>query len=487
MGVHNRSVVGAAALAAAFSLSCATNPATGKREFNLMSEAQEIALGKQSDPQIRQEMGVYNHPALQRYVESVAMPLAKNSERPDLPWSFAIVDSPSVNAFAVPGGFIYLTRGILAHLNNEAELAGVLGHEIAHVTARHSAAQYSKATGASIGLLLGQIFVPELRPFGQAAETGLGLLFLRFGRDDELEADRLGAGYAARNGWDPRGVPSLLGTLALIGEGSDRKGVPNWLSTHPMPEDRVARVQDVVASLTAEGSGPFRTNRNEFLQRIDGMVYGDNPAEGIVRGASFVHPELRFELQFPAQWPVQNAPTQVAARAPQGNAVVFLQLVPQPQGSSMEQVASSDLRESGLQFVEGGQTRINGLDAFVGTFQGQMQGVGNAGLRIAWIAHNRNVYRIAGLAPANVFRQVQGAFDQTLGSFRPLRDDEARDIRPNVVRLYTARQGDTWQRIAAGPSANIVPASTLAVMNGMSPDEQPRAGDRLKIVQEQGR
>lgn len=474
------------ALVASLTLSCATNPATGKREFNLMSEAQEVAMGRQSDPQIRQEMGVYDDPALQRYVESVAMPLARNSERPHLPWTFAIVDSPSVNAFAVPGGFIYLTRGILAHLNNEAELAGVLGHEIAHVTARHSAAQYSKAAGASIGLLLGQIFVPELRPFGQAAETGMGVLFLKFGRDDELEADRLGAGYAARNGWDPAGVPSLLETLGRLSEGSDRKGIPNWLSTHPMPEDRVARVQDVVASLEA-GAQTFNVRRAEFLQRIDGMVFGDNPAEGIVRGDTFLHPVLRFSLQFPAQWPVQNAPTQVAARAPSANAVVFLQLVPQPQGNGMEAIAANDVRNSGLRIVTGGETRINGLDAYVGTFQGQMQGVGNAQLRIAWIAHDRRVYRIAGLAPVDVFQQVEPAFSSTLRSFRPLRPDEASDIRPNVVRLHTVQAGETWQSIAAGPGASIVPASTLAVMNGVAANEQPRAGDRIKIVQEQGR
>jgi len=480
----------AAALAAAglLTLACATNPATGKREFNLMSEAQEIALGQEANPQIRQEMGVYNDPQLQQYIDRIAMPLARNSERPDLPWTFTVVDSPAVNAFAVPGGFIYLTRGILAHLNNEAELAGVLGHEIAHVTARHSAAQYSKATGASIGLLLGQIFVPELRPFGQAAETGLGLLFLKFGRDDELEADRLGAGYAAENGWAPQGVVTLLETLSRIGEGTDRKGVPNWLATHPMPEDRIARVQETVQALAAAApSGSLEVDRSSYFQQIDGMVYGDNPAEGIIRGDTFVHPDLRFELQFPAQWPIQNAPTQVVARAPGGNAVVFLQLVQQPQGSNMEQVAANDLRNSGLRLVEGGATRINGLDAFIGTFQGQMQGIGNAGLRVAWIAHDRNVYRIAGLAPAQAFAQAERAMTQSIRSFRPLRNDEARDIRPNVVEIYTVRSGDTWQRIANGPGRDIVPPDTLALLNGKAVSEQPRAGDRIKIVQVAGR
>jgi len=476
-----------AATAGLLTLACATNPATGKREFNLMSEAQEIALGQQTHPQIQQEMGVYDHAALQEYITGVGRRLAGNSERPDLPWTFTVVDSPAVNAFAVPGGFIYITRGILAHLNDEAELAGVMGHEIAHVTARHSAAQYSKATGASIGLLLGQIFVPELRPFGQAAEAGLGLLFLRFGRDDGLEADRLGAGYAARNGWHPQGVVTLLETLSRIGEGSDRKGVPNWMSTHPMPEDRIARVQETVQALAADPAASYRVERAAFLQRIDGIVFGDNSAEGVIRGRTFLHPDLRFELQFPEQWPIQNAPTQVVAREPAGNAVVFLQLVQQPRGSTMEQVAANDLGQSGLRLVSGGATKVNSLDAFIGTFQGQLQDVGSAGLRIAWIAHDKRVYRIAGLAPAQYFNQVEPAFSATLRSFRPLAASEARDIRPNVVALYPVREGDTWQRIATGPGRDLVPAATLAVMNGRSVEEQPRAGDRIKIVQVAGR
>jgi predicted Zn-dependent protease len=473
-----------AAAVAAVTLACATNPATGKREFSLMSEAQEIAMGQQSDPEIRKEMGVVNDPALQRYVEGIGRRLAAATERPSLPWTFTVVDSPSVNAFAVPGGYIYLTRGILAHLNSEAEMAGVLGHEIAHVTARHSAAQYSKQTAGSLGLLLGQIFVPELQPFGQVAEAGLGVLFLKFGRDDELQADDLGAGYATAEGWDPRGVSDMLETLGRLSEGTDRKGVPNWLSTHPMPADRVARLDARVASLRTQATRDLAVNRAAYLERVDGLMFGENPREGVLRGNAFLHPDMRFRLEFPQGWQVQNSPQQVVAQPKGGGAFVFLQLV-QAQGRTLQDVAAADLGQSGLRFVEGGETRINGLSAFVGTFQGQMQQMGDVVLRSAWISHNNQVFRLAGLAPTSSYRQLQQVVDTSVRSFQPLAAGEAERIRPNVIDLYTAQQGDTWDSIAAGPGRNAVPGATLAVINGFSPQERPQAGDRLKIVVEQ--
>ena len=471
------------AAAAAIAVACATNPVTGKKELNLMSEAQEVALGKESDAQVRQEMGIVDDPQLQQYVAQVARRIAQNSERPSLPWTFAVVDTPAVNAFALPGGYIYVTRGILAHLNSEAELAGVLGHEIGHVTARHSAAQYSKQTAGSVGLLLGQIFVPELRDFGQVAEAGLGLLFMKFGRDDELEADRLGAAYATAQGWDPRGVASMLETLGRLSESTDRKGVPNWMSTHPMPEDRVARLEEQVAALRAQSTRELSVNRAAFLQHVDGLMFGDNPREGVQRGNAFLHPDMRFKLEFPQGWQIQNTPQQVVAQPQGGGAFVFLQLV-QARGRNLQDVAAADLGQTGLRFVEGGETRVNGLPAFVGTFQGQLQQMGDVVMRSAWISHNNQVFRLAGLAPTSSYRQLQQVVDESVRSFEPLGAGEADRIRPNVIELYTARQGDTWESIASGPGRKLVPAQTLAIINGFSPQELPQAGDRLKIVVE---
>jgi predicted Zn-dependent protease len=296
-----------------FAAACATNPATGKRQFNLMSEAQEISAGQQADAQVKMEMGIYNDPNLQEYVSSIGMKLAKASERPNLPWHYSVVDVPAINAFALPGGYVYITRGILPFLNDEAQLAGVLGHETGHVTARHAAQQYTRAVGGTVGLVALGIFVPGARPFGQLAEQGLGVLFLKYGRGDELQADQLGARYAARGNWDPAAVPEMLTTLGRLDEASgQRRGVPNWLETHPEPLARVKEIQPTIQQLSA-GRTDLVRNADAMLRAVDGIIYGDNPDQGIVRGVSFIHPPLRFRIDFPNGWDVQNSPEQVVA------------------------------------------------------------------------------------------------------------------------------------------------------------------------------
>jgi predicted Zn-dependent protease len=472
-----------AALAAAITIAaCATNPATGEREFSLMSEAQEVQLGKEADAQVRQEMGLYNDPELQKYVESVGMRLAKASERPHLPWRFAVVDQPAINAFALPGGFIYLTRGILPFLDNEAQLAGVLGHEVGHVTARHSAQQYTKATSAGIGVTLLSIFVPEARPLQGLTETALGLLFLKHGRDDELQADRLGVEYTAKTGWNPAGVAGMLQTLARLDEaGGTRKGVPNWLMTHPAPADRVQQVQAYVKEAAMPvGTAGGAVDEADFLRRIDGIMFGDNPSEGIIRGNTFLHPDLRLSIEFPSGWDVQNSKTQVMAKAPDREHYLLLQLVPNASGS-IEQVAQSSMASAGFRPISGERAQVNGLDAYVGTYQGQMQGLGNVGTLAAHIVHQRRVYLFAGIAPANDFEAAQRPFAVSIRSFKELSAQEAGNIRPNRVDLYTVRGGDTWQGIAERSGGTVKP-STLAIMNNYDPSQQPKAGDRIKIV-----
>ncbi len=477
--------IGALVLAAA----CATNPVTGSRELALMTEGRELAIGRDADEQIREQMGVYDSPALQAYVEDLGHRLAALSHRPNLPWQFAIVDSPAVNAFALPGGYIYLTRGILAYLGDEAELAGVLGHEIGHVTARHSVQAYSRAAGAQIGLVLGQILAPPMRanPYGapgwvDAAASGLGVLFLRFGRDDELQADRLGAEYAAAGGWHPEGVAGMLATLGRIGEASDRRGVPNWLSTHPEPASRVAEVEPIVAALLREGDpGALRVDRAGYLDRIVGLRFGDNPEDGIARANEFLHPELRFGLQFPAGWEIRNSAAVVAARPAGQDAYMVLRLVEDAGDADLHALAEREMGREGL-VAPGSRTVINGLDAYLGSYQLDVDEVGRVHARIAYIRHARRVYVLAAVVPVREWARVERDVDRSIRSFRPLTAEEADGIVPNEIALHVAGPGDTWERIARVAGAGTVEAATLAIMNGYAADDPPPPGERLKIV-----
>jgi len=460
---------------------CATNPATGKRQIMLVGEAQEIAMGQEADQEVASSLGLYPDDALQAYVAGLGKTLAASGERPSLPWTFRVVDDPAVNAFALPGGYIYITRGILPFLQDEAQLAGVLGHEIGHVTARHASQQYSRSTGAQLGLILGSIFVPATRPFAQLGESGLSLLMLKYSRDDEAQADGLGVKYVARAGWDPDGIPQMLTTLGRIEEASDNKGVPNWLQTHPAAEDRVQRVQAAVRE-AEQGAERFRTDHDGYLNRIDGIVYGDNPDQGVVRGATFLHSNLRFAIEFPPGWDVTNGQTQVVAKEPGEQAVMLLQVIQRPTGRTVQEVALRQMEGAGFRPLSGGRTTINGLDAFVGTYEGTLQDFGRAGIRAAHIVHERSVFLLAGIAPERTYQRLEPIFGKSLDSFRPITRAEAESIHPNRIDLYTARPGDTWQAIAERAGKGVVKASTLAIMNGHAVNDQPRAGERLKIV-----
>jgi predicted Zn-dependent protease len=470
----------AAAVALGLAAACATNPATGNREFSLMSEGREAEIGREQDAQVRKEMGAYADRELQQYVDDVGVQLAQSSERPNLPWHFTVVDVPAINAFALPGGYIYVTRGILPFLQDEAELAGVMGHEIGHVTARHAAQQYSRSTGAGLGLLLGSLFVPQARPLAGLGQSGLGLMSLKYGRDDEAQADGLGVKYASRAGWDPAGVPHMLTTLARIEETSDNKGVPNWLQTHPAPEDRVQRVQSAVRDAEA-GAGRFTTGRDGYLKRLDGLVYGENPDQGVVRGSRFLHAALRFAVDFPDGWNVRNGQTQVVAKEPGGSALVIMQPVPRPAGRTIEEIALRSMESAGFRALSGGRTTVNTLDAYMGSYQGSIKDMGRVTVRAAHIEYDRSVYLVAGIATEQAFDRLDSLLAKSVSSFRPLTRAEAESVHPNRIGFYTVGQGDTWQSIA-GRQDGLAKPSTLAIMNGHPVDDQPRAGERVKVV-----
>lgn len=447
-----------AGLACVLAAGCAVNPVTGRRQLALITEAQEIQIGQQSSQEIAQQLGLVENEALQQYVQQVGARLAAESERPNLPWTFRVVDDPTPNAFALPGGFIFMTRGMMDLMDSEAELAAVLGHEIGHVTARHSVTQISRGQLAQLGLGLGSILFPSAaQSFGGLAQTGMQLLFLSYGRDAERQADELGFRYALREGFEVREMDDIFATLMRIGEASGRSEIPAWLASHPAEPERIRAAQARADTVT---SGPLQLGREEYLARIDGLVYGDDPRQGFFRGGVFLHPELRFRIDFPQGWRTQNLPQAVNALAPQQDAVLQLTLA---QGANADDAARRFFYQQGMNAGQVNRQNVNGNPAVVGYFQAQTQQGVISGMG-AFIEHGGRTYQVVAYAPAQRFRNYEYAFRQVIGSFDQVDDPSVLNVRPNrvdVVRI--TRQMTLAEFNRQHPS--VIPLPELAILN----------------------
>lgn len=456
---------------------CAVNPVTGERQLTLVSEAQEIQMGREYDQQIVAEMGLHPDESLQAYVQGLGSRLAAKSERPHLPWTFRVVDDPVVNAFALPGGYIYITRGILAHLNSEAELAAVIGHEIGHVTARHSVHQLSRAMLAQVGLGAASIFSETVARYAGVANAAMGLLFLKYGRDDERQSDDLGLRYMRAAGYDPREMAGVFEMLGRVTEASGGGGTPEWLSTHPNPENRYERINAQVAALPQEFDGAV-VARDEYLRRLDGLVYGDDPRQGYFRGSEFLHPELRFRLQFPEGWATANQRQAVLAMSPSQDALIQLTL---SSAASAEAAAREFASQDGVDAGAPMSTRINGLRAAVVEFaatNGDGQPLEGGA---AFIEYDGRVYQLLGYAAAGRWSSYLGVATRTAESFAPLTDPALLDVEPmriEIVRLERAMTIEEFARAYPGP----VDAARLALINGVQPGERMPAGRLVKRV-----
>ncbi len=466
--------VSTAVLGAALVVACALNPATGKRELMLISEDQEIAIGKQADVEAQAAYGIYPDRALESYVASLGQKLAAVSERPQLPWSFHVADDAAVNAFAVPGGFIYVTRGLLTHLDSEAELVMVMGHEVGHVTARHSASQISKAQIATLGLGITMIAVPSLQRFGSVGEAGLGLLFMKFGRDDESQSDDLGLRYATRLGYDPAHSARAMEMLDLVSQHAKQGRMPSWLSTHPDPGNRYATLLAQIAKRNLTGN---KVERESYLRRLQGMTYGEDPREGFFRGSAFYHPALGFEIQLPKGYQTQNTKQAVLAASPQGDAVVQLTLA---RGSSAEQASRAFVTEAKLPSSSFSRATMNGLTAVSGNFQavsGETQVAGVA----AFVEHKGRVFQLVGYTSANAWGQYGRTLSSAVSSFGPLRDRSLLDAKPRRLELVTLdREMTVAEFDRRYPST--VSESTVALVNHLQAGERLKAGRLVKRI-----
>ncbi|MFB9862851.1 M48 family metalloprotease [Rufibacter immobilis] len=469
--------------------SCATNPVTGKRDISLVSEEQEIAMGLEADPQIVAQYGLVQNPTLQKFIQEKGQQMAAVSHRPNLKYEFKIVDSPILNAFAVPGGYVYFTRGIMAHFNSEAQFAGVLGHEIGHITARHSAQQQSKSILTQGVLLGGMIAFPELAELGDVASQGASLLFLKFGRDDERQSDELGVEYSTKIGYDASHMADFFQTLQRQSAQSGQGEIPEWQSTHPNPANRYSTVHQLADQWKQKTNATnLKEGRDSYLRMIDGLIYGEDPKQGFVENNTFYHPELKFQFPVPTGWNIQNTPQQVQMAPKDGKALLFLRLA---QGTSLETAAQQMLQANQLQAIESKQVTVNGLPALAVIAQQSTQQQQQAQQQQAapiqalsyFIQYGGNIYNITGVSAAADFNNYFQSFSAVAQNFRQLTDQEKINRKPEVVRIKTVKAAGTLTQVLRTFSVPDKRLEEMAILNGMQLTDRVEAKTLIKVIE----
>ncbi len=460
-------------------LSCAVNPVTGKRELMLISEDQEIALGMQSDPQIVQTYGAYNDPKIAEYVTDLGKHMAVISHRSNLDYHFRVLDSPVINAFAVPGGFVYITRGILAYLNNEAELAGVMGHEIGHITARHSAKQISRQQIAQVGLGVGVVLSQDFAQFAGLAQTSLGLMFLRFGRDAERQSDRLGVEYSTKVGYDAREMANFFETLDRMSAGQERGGLPGWFSTHPDPAERVQNVRKMAVEQQKKIPGkPFKINRDSYLQMIDGIIFGDDPRQGYTENNMFFHPELKFQFPVPANWQVVNTPSQVQIVSNDKKAAILFKLAVEKSAAA---AAQAFVTEAKANVIDSQEARVHSLPAqrLLSDITSQQ---GTLRVLSYFIEYGGNVYIFHGFTDKSGFNGYQSNFENTMRGFNRLTNPQKINVKPDRIHIKAVKKNDTLRDVLIGFGVTDKQLEQHALLNGMRLTDTVKAGTLIKVV-----
>jgi len=458
---------------------CAVNPVTGKKEFMLYTERDEIQLGAATDKEIIATYGLYDDPGLNAYLEDIGRDIAVKTHRPHLQYSFKVLDTPVINAFAVPGGYIYFTRGILAYFNNEAELAGVLGHELGHVNARHSMKQYTNLTLAQLGLGLGSMLWDDFRKVAGLAQVGVTLLFLRFSRDNEREADALGVEYASKAGYDGSRMANFFETLERLNPESASGGLPTWFSTHPSPVDRVAAIQNHSREWNIQlPDNPRMVHRDNYLPKIDGIVYGDDPRQGYVSDNTFYHPVMRFSFPVPRGWNVNNTPSQVQLISGDEKAVILFTLdsLDTPQAAENHFVRNSKASIESSRFVS-----VNSLNAreLVSNIAAETDS-----LKVLsyFIQMDGSVYNFHGFTSKNLYGQYNVTFFETMNRFQRLTDVSKMNVRPKRLTLKTTAKSGSLRTLLIQYKVQNSELENMAILNGMHLDDQVSTGTLIKIV-----
>lgn len=481
----------AAAAALAVLGGCATNPVTGKSDVAFMSEASEIKLGKQMHVEITQKMGVYDDYALQQYVQQIGEKLAKASQRPTLDWKFTVLDTDDVNAFATPGGFVYVSRGLLPYLANEAQLAAVLGHEIGHVAARHSVKQQSQSAISGVLSTAAAIFTGQ-PALGDLANIAGSAIIHGYGREAELEADSLGAEYLARTGYKPEAMIEVVSVLKdqekferdrARAEGRDPHIYHGLFSTHPDNDTRFREAVISAGKVEGQATGEAE-NRDRFLQAINGLAFGSSRRQGMVRDNRFYHADYQFTIAFPQGWIMQNDPQQLLVVSPDKNSMMLMTAQAPPAGvTSPREFAIRALGDRRLDRAE--ELDFNGLHAFTMIVRGDASPYGKgSNVRYVVISYNNLMWIIRGASRSDdPVPSADALFLSSARTFRQLKSKEFRLAEPYRLRIVPAPPGMTIEQIAARSPLKEYSLEQHRLINGLYPDKEPKAGDPVKFVQ----
>ncbi len=464
---------------------CAQNPVSGNQDFVLLGVESEIAIGRTNHPKIIEEYGRYNDELLQGYVQSVGEKLAAVSHRPELLYRFTVLDSPVINAFALPGGYIYITRGLMAYLSSEAELAAVLGHEIGHVTARHGVRQQSASQAANLGYTIGSILFPELRAAPSQSLFNIlgGALLSGYGREHELESDGLGAEYLARAGYEPKAMIEVIRVLKdqeifsaaeAVKQGREAAGYHGLFASHP---DNDTRLHEVVASADKYISTEKRKiARSEYLTQIDGLTFGDSEQQGIRSGRHFYHLAMNFSVEFPIDWQINNNPDSLIALSPNGDAFVEMRATDLNLKISPREFIAQRLKIAKLK--SGQSINVNGLDGYMGLFDSQDKLIRVA---VVYLRDKAFVF-FGGVKNNKLFSQFDINIINTAKSLHALRAEEiplAKELKLNIVLVG---QGDNYATWAEDSRISNSPLEQLRLLNGDYPKGELKPKELAKRV-----
>jgi predicted Zn-dependent protease len=456
---------------------CARDYVSGRPTLSLIDEEQEIALGKEYDEQIVAQYGLYEDPDLAAFVDEIGQSLAAVSQRSNLEYHFRVLDDGVVNAFALPGGYIYMPRGILAFFNSEDQLAGVLGHETGHVVARHGVEQMSKQT-LFTGFGLTDRLAQRFPVVGGIATAPINLGFLKYSRDQESESDRLGVEYTTRVGFDAHAMADFFSTLGAMSTQAGNSA-PTYLSTHPHPEQRYEKVNQLADEWQLKVDfAPRTVEAAAYLKRIDGIVYGPDPRRGFTQEDVFYHPTLRFQFPVPKDWKLANSANRVLVVAPDEKALVQMTLSGESSGSA---AADAFLASEAFELVERKSFKINGLPA-VAIEANHVEGRQRTRVRARFIEHDKVVLVFIGLVAETDLSTHGSGISTPLDGVAPIVDRKILEVQPLRVHVVSAPVTGDLESALGKLGVPEEARQETAFMNGLDLEDQVARGDLLKVV-----